>query len=135
MVDIVKKPFGDVEFEPVEKPREEERRTHLRYDTEQLSAMSFGERSTFVEVLNLSGGGAKCRISSGFAPVVGDRVNLKLVDGTLRTGIVRRTEAQAFGLEFDHELPNAQDRLFYEHLGYESYGDIVRLQKLIHGSD
>jgi len=135
VVSVVKKPFVDIEIEPVENTRREERRTHMRYATEQLSAMSFGKQSTFVEVLNLSGGGAKCRISSGFAPVIGDRVNLKLVDGTLRTGIVRRTEAQAFGLEFDHELPNPEDRLFYEHLGYESYGDIVRLQKLIHDTD
>lgn len=131
----MKKTFVDIEFEPLEPGRRDERRTHLRYATEQLSAMSFGERSTFVEVINLSGGGAKCKISSGFSPVVGDRVNLKMVDGTMRTGIVRRTEAQAFGLEFDQELPNPEDRLFHEHRGYGAYGDIVRLQKLIHDPD
>lgn len=112
-----------------------ERRTHSRHETEQLSALELGQRTTFVQTVDLSEGGAKCQITTGFAPFDGDRVNLKLVDGTWRTGIVRWTAGQEFGVEFDHELPNPQDRLFYEHLGYKSYSDIVRLQKLIHGSD
>ena len=131
----VKKPFTGTEFTRGEAFDKSERRRHTRYRTEQLSALELGQQSTFVETVGLSEGGAKCRIATGFAPFEGDRVNLRLVDGTWRTGIVRWTEGQAFGIEFDHELPNPQDRLFYEHLGYKRYGDIVRLQKLIHGSD
>lgn len=112
-----------------------DRRTDLRFKTEQVSALQLDQRTTFVEVLDLSEGGAKCRIATGLVPSEGSKVCLTLVDGTWKTGIVRWIGLQTFGLEFDNVLTEPQDRLHFEHLGYKSYSDILRLQKQIHGSN
>ncbi len=107
-------------------------RSHLRYVTDQIAVLKLGQFSSFVDTIDISRGGARCRISSGFAPFENDGVSLTFLDGTQRTGIVRWSKAQAFGLEFERELPDPQDHLHYEHLGYDYFREIARLQKLIH---
>ena len=112
-----------------------DRRTVLRFKTEQISALQLDQRTTFVEVLDLSEGGAKCRITTGLVPSEGSKVCLTLVDGMSKTGIVLWIGQQTFGVEFDNLLTEPQDRLHFEHLGYKSYSDILRLQKRIHDSN
>ena len=129
------KKLWDIELTGEEFNELADRRTTQRFETEQVSALQLDQRTTFVEVLDLSEGGAKCRIATGLVPSKGSKICLTLVDGTWKTGTVLWIGIQTFGLEFDSVLTEPQDRLHYEHLGYKSYSDILRLQKRIHGSN
>ena len=105
-----------------------ERRRARRLDVAQPAEMELGQFSGYIEALDLSVSGVRCRVSTGFAPFEGDRMVVTFVDGTSRSGRVRWTRGHEFGLEFDYALKDPGDMIHIECWSGDNYANLLRFQ-------
>lgn len=105
-----------------------DKRKHRRYRSTQPAGMQLGQVSGVVEVVNLSIGGATCRISTGFAPFEGDDVELTLADGTRRSGRVAWTSGHEFGLAFDYAMDDPGSLSHIETWSGDNYATLLKVQ-------
>ncbi len=113
----------------------DDRRIAQRYGMAQPADMRLGQFSGSIEVLDLSETGVKCRVSTGFAPFKADRLDLTFADGTTRSGIVRWTSGQNFGLAFDHEIGDPKGLSHIEAWSGDNYASLIRFQKRLQSRD
>lgn len=105
-----------------------ERRIDERAGTDQPILVRSETGDLVAELLDLSASGAKLRIREGMCPPVGEDVKLVLLDKTEFTGAIARIDGTAIGVAFDVKLLQPEDYLHHDHLGFDYYRIIQRLQ-------
>lgn len=105
-----------------------DRRIDARADTEQLIVVRTGAGDLVAELLDISASGARLRIREGLCPPVGYDITIVLLDKTELTGCIARVEGTSIGVAFDLKLLQPDDYLHHDHLGFDYYRTIQRLQ-------
>ena len=108
---------------------QDDQRARPRHASSQLAELKFRDKCAVVEAIDVSAGGARCRIVSGLAPMNYDFVDLSFLDGTQRSGKICWSGNSDFGIEFDDEINDPEDITHHEHLGFDYYQSIIKLQK------
>ncbi len=114
---------------PESVPDDDDRRYDFRHEARQHIAMEFRGVRLICDLVDLSESGAKISVLDGIVPNSGESVTLTLFDGTAIEGRISWLRERHIGVEFEHPLPNADERLDFEDLGREYFGKAVTLQK------
>jgi hypothetical protein len=105
-----------------------DRRVDVRSDTDQLIVVRSETGDLVAELLDISASGARLRIRDGICPPVGDDIRIILLDKTELTGRIARVNGTSIGVAFDMKLLQPEDFLHHDHLGFDYYRIIQRLQ-------
>lgn len=80
-------------------------------------------------LMDLSATGAQVRVPNGLAPLEGDHVTLRLVDGQHLSGSIVWSARDALGISFEQSLPALDDFLWLEQRGPDWFCASVRAQR------
>ena len=111
-----------------------DRRLRHRFKTTQLVELRIPNQVMAAELVDLSDGGAKLRISAGVGPAIGGRVAIRLLDQTVLMGVTRWVDVENIGMQFLSATIRAEDHLHYDDLGQHMFSLILRQQRRLSAS-
>jgi len=106
-----------------------DRRRYHRFKTAQLVELCIPNQMMAAELVDLSDGGARLRISAGVGPVIGCRVAIRLLDQTVLMGVTRWADVEIIGMQFLSANIRAEDHLHYDDIGQQMFSLILRQQR------
>ncbi|MDX2308836.1 MAG: PilZ domain-containing protein [Hyphomicrobium sp.] len=104
------------------------RRLHARRPCQALCRIGAPQRQLRARLIDVSVSGARCEISGGPVPNIGESVLLEWPDATAVFAIVIWRRDGQIGLALDHMTADVDDRVDTASLGLESYSRILLLQ-------
>jgi hypothetical protein len=108
-------------------------RRNARHASQQHGTIGFRGVRVICDLVDLSETGAKISVGDGIVPNVGENVTLTLFDGSTINGEISWLRDKHIGVEFQHAIPNIDERLDFENLGRDFFGKAVTLQKSTRG--
>lgn len=106
-----------------------ERRGTVRHAHVERITLTTQWGTLVASLMDLSTTGAQVRVANGLAPVEGDDVTLRLVDGRHLSGSIVWSERDALGISFEQALPAIDDLLWLEQRGPDWFCASVRAQR------
>ena len=111
----------------------DDRRKSERQTTWQQVVLRTGLSTTYCELLDVSGKGAKVLVKNGIVPHAGVDTILEFIDGQVIEGRVAWVDASTLGLTFSQHLDVTADVLHHDHMGVNYFLSVIRHQKSRHG--
>jgi len=106
-----------------------ERRRAQRFKTAQLVELCIQNLTMAAELVDLSTGGAKLRISAGRGAKIGSWVAIRLLDQTVFLGVTRWKDVENIGMQFLNATMQVEDYLHYDDRGEQMFSLILSQQR------
>ena len=112
----------------------QDKRIFPRVPTHTPLRLKLPNSTMVIDLLDLSRGGARCQLPAPVNFIPGQKLDLVFLDESQVTGHITWQHAEHVGIEFNCKLLDINDLLHFEHLGFDHFASIIRMQNRKHMS-